>query len=148
MEGKHLGCYIHEEAHDLAPVGGTSSIDSGTRDFDSAASALHSEQTLCSNPTVSNMRATHSLFTISHQSPRGNVPPTPQTPYDWFPYGLTSSVDAYARGLQRMLVPSPLAFEFVGMAGCAPAVFHELLDNEGESDSSSISDVAPCHCPS
>ena len=78
----HLG----EEARDPAPVGGTSSIDSGTRYFDAATSALHSEQTLCSNLAVSNMRTTtRSLFTISHQSPRGNVPPTPQTPYDRFP---------------------------------------------------------------
>ena len=68
----------------------------------------------------------------------------PQTPYDRFPYVLTSSVDAYARGLRRMLEPSPLASEFVGMAGYAPAAFHELPDDEGESDGSSIGDVAPC----
>ena len=72
--------------------------ESGTHDFDDTASALHSKQTLCSNPAVSNMRTTCSLFTISHQSPRGNVPPTPQTPYDRFPYGLASSTDAYALG--------------------------------------------------
>ena len=49
--------HLREEAHILAPVGGAPSIDSGTHDFDNAASALHFEQTLYSNPTVSNMRA-------------------------------------------------------------------------------------------
>ena len=47
-----------------------------------------------------------------------------------------------------MLAPSPLATEFVGTAGYAPAVFHELPDDEDESDSSSIGDVAPRHRPS
>ena len=140
--------HLHEEAHDPAPVGGTSSIDSGTRDFDGTASALHSEQTLCSNPTVSNMRATHSLFTISHQSPGGNVPPTPQTPYDRFPCGLASSVDAYARGLRGMLAQCLLTSEFVGVVGFVPAIPHKLPDDDGESDGSSIGDVAPRHCPS
>ena len=60
--------HLHEEAHDPAPVGGTSSIDSGTRNFDGVASALLSEQTLCSNLVVSNMCTTRSLFAISHQS--------------------------------------------------------------------------------
>ncbi|XP_066307852.1 uncharacterized protein [Miscanthus floridulus] len=118
-------------------------------DFDDAASALHSEQTLYSNPTVSNMcTVIYSLFTISHRSSGGTVSPTPQTPYDRFPYGLASSADTYARGLRRMLAPSPLASEFMGMAGYAPAAFHELPDDEGESDGSSIDDVAPCHRPS
>ena len=47
-----------------------------------------------------------------------------------------------------MLAPSPLASKFVGMTGYAPAVSHELLDDEGESDGSSIGDVAPRHRPS
>ena len=47
-----------------------------------------------------------------------------------------------------MLAPSPLASEFVGMAGCALAISHELPDDEGESDGSSIGDVAPHHYPS
>ena len=141
--------HLHEEARDPAPVGGTSSIDSGTRNFDNVASALHSEQTLCSNPTISNMRTViYSLFTISHRSSGGTVSPTPQTPYDRFPYGLASSADAYAQGLRRMLAPSPLASKFVGMAGYAPATFHELPDDEGKSDGSSIGDVAPRHRPS
>ena len=72
----------------------------------------------------------------------------PQTPYDRFPYGLASPVDAYARGLRRMLAPSPLTSEFMGMAGCAPAAFHELPDDEGESNGSSIGNVAPHHRPS
>ena len=58
--------HLREETCDPAPVGETLSIESGTRDLNGAASALHSEQTLCSNPTVSNMRATHSLFAFSH----------------------------------------------------------------------------------
>ena len=81
--------HLREETRDPAPVGETSSINSGTRDLNGAASALHSEQTLCSNPTVSN---THTfirpLFTTSHRSPRGTAPPTPQTPYGRFPYDL------------------------------------------------------------
>ena len=89
-----------EEAHVLAPVGGVPSIDSRMHDFDDVASALHSEQTLCSNPAVSNMRTViYSLSTISRRSSGGTVPPVPQTPYDRFPCGLASSVDAYARGI-------------------------------------------------
>ena len=128
------------------PLEGHPPIDSGTRDFNGAASALLSEQTLCSNYAVSNMRTTRSLFAISHQSLGGNVSPTPQTPYDWFPYGLASSTDAYAWGLQRTLAPSPLTSEFMGMASYAPATLHELPGDEGESDGSSIGDVvAPSH---
>ena len=47
-----------------------------------------------------------------------------------------------------MLVPSPLTSEFMRMVGCVPAVSHELPDGEGESDGSSIGDVAPRHRPS
>ena len=47
-----------------------------------------------------------------------------------------------------MLAPSPLTSEFMGMASCVPAVSHELPDGEGESDGSSIGDVAPHHRPS
>ena len=47
--------HLHEEAHVLAPIGGAPSINSGTRGFDNAASTLLFEQTLCSNPVVSNM---------------------------------------------------------------------------------------------
>ena len=35
--------HLRKEARDPAPIGGTSSIDSRTRDFDDAASALLSE---------------------------------------------------------------------------------------------------------
>ena len=142
--------HLREEAPVLALVGGAPSTSTWTHDdFNNAASALHSKQTLYSNPAVSNMRTViYSLFTISHRSSRGTVSPTSQTPYDRFPYGLASSMDAYARGLQRILVPCPLASEFMGMAGYAPTVFHELLDDEGESDGSSIGDVAPRHRPS
>ena len=45
-----------------------------------------------------------------------------------------------------MLAPPPLTSEFVGMVGYAPASFHDLMDNEVESDGSSIGDVmAPSH---
>ena len=47
-----------------------------------------------------------------------------------------------------MLAPPPLASEFMGMASYAPITFHELLDDEVESDGSGISDVAPSHRPS
>ena len=123
--------------------------ESGTHDFDDTASALHSKQTLCSNPAVSNMRTViYSLSTISRRSSGGTVPPAPQTPYVRFPYGLASSTDAYARGLRRTLAPSPLTSEFVGMASYAPAALRELPDDEHESDGSSIDDVAPHHHPS
>ena len=58
--------HLREEALVLAPVGGTSSIGSGTHDdFNDEAPTLHSEHTLYSNPAVSNVRfAIYSLFTI------------------------------------------------------------------------------------
>ena len=89
--------HLREEARNPAPVGATSSIDSGTRDFDGAASALHSEQTLCSNLTVSNIRLViYSLFTILCQLSRGTMLSVPQPPHDRFPYGLASPVDTNA----------------------------------------------------
>ena len=40
----------------------------------------------------------------------------------------------------------PLTFKFVGMAGYAPTSFQDLIDDEVESDGSSIGDVmAPGH---
>ena len=46
----------------------------------------------------------------------------------------------------RMLTPPSLTSKFVGMAGYAPASFHDLVDDEVESDGSSIGDVmAPSH---
>ena len=45
-----------------------------------------------------------------------------------------------------MLTLPPLTSEFVGMVGYAPASFHDLVDDEVESDGSSTSDVmAPVH---
>ena len=45
-----------------------------------------------------------------------------------------------------MLTPPRLTSEFVGMAGYAPASFHDLMDDEVESDGSSIGDImAPSH---
>ena len=45
-----------------------------------------------------------------------------------------------------MLTPPPLTSKFVGMAGYAPASFHDLMDDEVKSDGSSIGDVvAPSH---
>ena len=70
----------------------------------------------------------------------------PRPPCDRFPYGLASPVDAFARGLRKMLTPPPLTSKFVGMAGYAPASFHDLVDDKVESDGSSIGDVvAPSH---
>ena len=42
----------------------------------------------------------------------------------------------------------PLASEFVGMASYAPTCFLDLMDDDGESDGSSIGDMAPSHRPS
>jgi len=43
-------------------------------------------------------------------------------------------------------MPPPPTSKFVGMAGYAPASFHDLIDEEVESDSSSIGDfMAPSH---
>ena len=39
--------HLREEAHVLTPIGGVPSIDSGMHDFNDAASAFNSEQTLC-----------------------------------------------------------------------------------------------------
>ena len=45
-----------------------------------------------------------------------------------------------------MLMLPRLTSEFMGMAGYAPASFHNLVDDEVESDGSSIGDVmAPGH---
>ena len=45
-----------------------------------------------------------------------------------------------------MLKSPPLTSEFMGMAGYAPVCFHDLVDDEVESDGSSIGDVvAPSH---
>ena len=45
-----------------------------------------------------------------------------------------------------MLTLPHLTFEFMGMAGYAPASFHDLIDDEVESNDSSIGDViAPSH---
>ena len=44
-----------------------------------------------------------------------------------------------------MPAPAPLASEFVGMMSYAPTYFLDLMDDDGESDSSSIGDMAPSH---
>ena len=86
------------------------------------------------------------LFTIFRQLSGGTPLSVPRPPCDRFPYGLASPTDAYAQGLQRVLAPPPLTSEFVGMTSYAPSTFHELLDDEVESDGSSINDVvAPSH---
>ena len=72
----------------------------------------------------------------------------PRPPCDQFPFGLASLADADAQGLGRMLAPPPLTSEFVGMASYAPTYFYELVEDEVESDGSSISDAAPSHRPS
>jgi len=47
-----------------------------------------------------------------------------------------------------MPAPPPLASKFMGMASYAPTCFLDLMDDDGESDGSSISDMAPSHRPS
>ena len=42
----------------------------------------------------------------------------------------------------------PLTSEFMGMANYAPTCFLDLMDDDVESDGSSIGDVAPNHRPS
>ena len=44
-----------------------------------------------------------------------------------------------------MLAPFPLTSEFVGMASYAPTCFLDLMDDDVESDDSSIGDVVPSH---
>ena len=58
--------HLREEALVPAPVRGVPSIGSRTHDdFNNEAPALHSEQTLCSNPAVSNIQIViYLLFTI------------------------------------------------------------------------------------
>ena len=70
--------HLCEEAHIPTPVGGAPSIDSGTHDdFNDEASTFHSEQTLYSNPAVSNVHTViYLLFSIFHQLSRG----TPLSP--------------------------------------------------------------------
>ena len=110
---------------------------------------LHSQQTLYSNPTVNNIHAViYLLFSIFRRLPGGTLLSPMQPLYDRSPYDLTSSVDAYARGLQRRPAPPPLASKFVGMASYAPTCFLDLMDDDGKSDGSSIGDMAASHRPS
>ena len=108
---------LHEETLVPAPVGGAPSIDSGTHDnFNNAASALHSEQTLYSNPAVSNIHAVlYLLHSIFRQIP-GGLPLSPsRPPYDRFTYGLASSTDTYARdskGCWRLSPSHPNSWEW------------------------------------
>ena len=139
--------HLCEEALVPAPIGGVPSIGSGTHDdFNDEASTLHSKQTLCSNPAVSNVHAIiYLLFSIFRRLSGGTPLSLPRPPCDRFPYSLTSPMDAYARGLRRMLAPPPLTSKFMGMASYAPTCFLDLMDDDVESDGSSISDVAPSH---
>ena len=138
--------HLREETRDPTPVGETSSIDSGTRDLNSAASALHSEQTLCSNPAVSNIHAVlYLLHSILRQILEGLLLSPSWPPYNRSPYGLASPVDVYARRLQKIMVPPPLMSEFMGMASYGPTCFLDIMDDDVESDGSSIGDVAPSH---
>ena len=83
--------HLREEAHVPAPVGGAPSIDSETHD---------SKQTLCSNPAISNTHAIiYLLFSIFRRLSGGTLLSPPRPPYDWFPYGLASPLNAYAQRL-------------------------------------------------
>ena len=109
--------------------------------------ALRLEPMLVSNPSVSDVHIIlYSLFNTFHRLSGGTPLSPPRPPYDRFPYGFTSPVDACTRGLRRMLTPPPLTSEFVGIAGYAPASFDDLVDDKVESDGSSIGNVmAPGH---
>ena len=93
--------HLHEEALVPAPVGGAPSIGFGTHDdFNNEASVLHSEQTLCSNPVVSNVYIViYLLFFIFRRLPGGTPLSPPRPPYDQFSYGLAYPMDPYAEGL-------------------------------------------------
>ena len=47
-----------------------------------------------------------------------------------------------------MLALPPLTSKFVGMVSYAPTYFLDLMDDDVESDGSSIGDMAPSHRPS
>ena len=124
------------------------SVGSGPPDdLNNETLALRSKPTLGSNPTVSNIHIVlHSLLNIFRRLSGGTPLSSPRPPCDRFPYGLASPVDMEARGLRRTLIPPPLTSEFMGTAGYAPASFHDLMDDEVESNDSSIGDVvAPSH---
>ena len=106
------------------------------------APTLRSELTLGLNLAMSNVHTViYSLFTIFRRFSRGTPLSLPRPPCDRFLYGLTSLTDTYAWGFRKMLTPPPLTSEFVGMASYAPASFHNLMDDDVESDGSSIGDV-------
>ena len=89
----------------------------------------------------------YSLFNIFRQLSRGTSLSSPQPSCDRFPYGLASPMDTYAWGLQKMLTPPPLTSEFMGIASYAPASFHDIMEDEVESDGSSIGDVVALSHP-
>ena len=129
--------HLYEEALVLAPIEGAASpIDSRTpSNFNDEVPVLRSEPTLGSNPTVSNIHTVlYSHFHIFRRLSGGIPLSLPRPPGDRFPYGLASLMDAYAWGLQKKLAPPPLTSEFMGMAGYAPASFHDLMDDDVESD--------------
>ena len=141
-------CLCEEALVPTLVGGGAPSVGSEpSSDLNDETPALRSEPMLGSNPTVSNIYiALYSLFNIFHRLSGGTPLSSPQLPCDRFPYGLASPADAYAWGLRKMLTPPLLTSEFVGMVGYALASFHDLMDDEVESDDSSIDDVmAPSH---
>ena len=125
--------HLSKEALVPAPIGGTPSVGSETHDdFNNEAPVLHSEQTLCSNPAVSNT-VIYSLFTIFRQLSRGTPLSLPRPPCDQFSYGLASPTYACAWGLQRTLVPPPLT----GGRGCSSFDWATFGSVGGESMSAS-----------
>ena len=84
--------HLREEALVSVPIGGAPSIGFGTPDdFNDEAPTLQSEQTLCSNPTVSNIHTVvYSLFTIFHRFSGGTPLSLLRPPCNRFPYGLAS----------------------------------------------------------
>ena len=141
---------LRKKAPVLMPIRGAPFVSSRTPgDLNVEVPALRSEPTLGSNPTMSNVHIIlYSLFTIFRRF-FGETPLSLLRPScDRFPYGLVSPANMYAQGFRRMSVLPPLMSKFVGMVNYASTCFLDLMDDDVESDGSSIGDVAPSHCPS
>ena len=141
---------LHEEV--LVPVptrGGAPSIECNgpLDDLNVETPTLRLEPMLGTNPTVSDLHIVlYSLFNTFRQLFGGTLLSPSQPPCDLFPHDFMSPMDACVRVLRRMLTPPPLMSDFMGMVGYALASFHDLVDDEVESDGSSIGDVmAPGH---
>lgn len=111
-------------------------------DLDVEALALRIKSVLGMSPMVNDVDTImYSLANIFSQLSGGASLSPPCSPRAWLPFGLASPTDAYARGLWRVMTSFLHPCEFVGMVDYAFASFHDLCDDELESDGSSIGDV-------